>query len=131
MTNRFTTTTAIVLTLSAGAAQAQELTFLTDSSADTVAVTEALTAAYTELNPDVTFSIETRPGGGEGDNIIKTRLATGEMTDLFIYNSGSLLQALRPDRTLLPIDGIENFDLLNEAYLTTVQGSESDHYGVP
>ncbi|KAA9008865.1 ABC transporter substrate-binding protein [Histidinibacterium aquaticum] len=129
--SRLTTTTAIALTLSAGGALAQELTFLTDSSADSVAVTEALTAAYTEMNPDVTFSIETRPGGGEGDNIVKTRLATGEMTDLFIYNSGSLLQALRPDRTLLPIDDIESFDLLNEAYVSTVQGPEGNTYGVP
>ena len=63
----------------------------------TVAATDALTAAYTELHPDVTFEIEQRPGGAEGDNMIKTRLATGEMADIFQYNSGSLFQALRPD----------------------------------
>nr|WP_240804491.1 ABC transporter substrate-binding protein [Qingshengfaniella alkalisoli] len=112
-------------------ASAQELTFLTDSSADSVAVTEALTAAYTAAHPDVTFSIETRPGGSEGDNIVKTRLATGEMSDLFIYNSGSLLQALRPDRTLLAIDDIPNFGLINDAFISTVQGSEGGTYGVP
>ncbi|SHI77834.1 ABC transporter substrate-binding protein [Wenxinia saemankumensis] len=133
MTHRLTRTTALasVLAFSAGALSAQQLTFLVDSSADSVAVTEALTAAYTEMNPDVTFSIETRPGGGEGDNIIKTRLATGEMPDLFIYNSGSLLQALRPDRTLLPVDEIENFGLINEAYVSTVQGESGATYGVP
>jgi raffinose/stachyose/melibiose transport system substrate-binding protein len=110
---------------------AQELTFLTDSSTDSVAVTEALTAAYTAAHPDVTFSIETRPGGGEGDNIVKTRLATGEMTDLFIYNSGSLLQALRPDRTLLAIDEIPNFGLINDTYAATVKDTEGKTYGVP
>lgn len=128
---KLTISTAILLALGAGTASAQDLTFLVDASPDTVAVAEALTAAYTEQNPDVTFSIETRPGGGEGDNIIKTRLATGEMTDLFVYNSGSLLQAIRPDRTLLAIDDIENFDLINEAYRSTVQGPSGATYGVP
>ena len=133
MTTRLTQTTAIALALglTGGAAAAQELQFLTDSSTDTVAVAEALTSAYREMNPDVTFQIETRPGGSEGDNIVKTRLATGEMADIFVYNSGSLLQALRPARTLLPIDDIENFDLLNEAYVSTVQGPEGNTYGVP
>ncbi len=37
-----------------------------------------------------------RPGGTDGDNIIKTRLATGEMTDVFRYNTGSLFQAINP-----------------------------------
>lgn len=47
--------------------------------------------------------IEIRPGGTEGDNIIKTRLATGDMTDLFMYNSGSLLQAINPEKNILDI----------------------------
>lgn len=128
--NRITTGTALALLLTTPAF-AQELSFLVDSSADSVAATEALTAAYTAKHPGVTFSIETRPGGGEGDNIVKTRLATGEMADLFIYNSGSLLQALRPDRTLLPVDDIANFGLLNAAYVTTVQGATGTTYGVP
>lgn len=125
------TTTALALVLSTAAAQAQELIFLTDNSADSVAVTEALTQAFAAKNPGVTFEIETRPGGGEGDNIVKTRLATGEMADLFIYNSGSLLQAIRPDRTLLSIDEIENFDRLNDAFVSTVQGPSGATYGVP
>ena len=52
-----------------------------------------LTARYTELHPNVTFEAETHPGGEEGDNLVKTKLATGEMNDIFYYNSGSLLQA--------------------------------------
>ncbi|MBB3713540.1 raffinose/stachyose/melibiose transport system substrate-binding protein [Limimaricola variabilis] len=130
MKTRLILSTALVSGL-APAAFAQELTILSDSSPDTVATFEALTAAYTAQNPDVSFSIETRPGGSEGDNLVKTRLATGEMADLFIYNSGSLLQALRPDRTLLPIDDIENYGQINEAYLSTVQGADGATYGVP
>ncbi|MBP0484780.1 ABC transporter substrate-binding protein [Sagittula salina] len=131
MITRMTTSTAIALVLTANGAMAQELTFLVDASADSVAVAEALTKAYSEKHPEITFDIETRPGGGEGDNIIKTRLATGEMADLFNYNSGSLLQALRPHRTLLPVDDLPNFGLINEAYASTVQGSDGKTYGVP
>ena len=31
-----------------------------------------------EYNPDVIIQIENRPQGGDGDNVVKTRLATGE-----------------------------------------------------
>ena len=72
----------------------------------TVAQTEALTAAYTAKHPDVTFEIEQRAGGAEGDNIVKTRLATGEMADIFHYNSGSLFQALRPTQTLADLSDL-------------------------
>ncbi len=125
------TTTAMALALTASAVSAQELTFLSDGSSDTVAAFEALIAAYTEMNPDVSIELETRPGGSEGDNLVKTRLATGEMTDIFQYNSGSLLQALRPDRTLMPINDIENFDLMLDAFTSTVSDRDGNVYGVP
>ena len=125
------TTTAMALALTVSAASAQELTFLSDASSDTVAAFEALIAAYTEMNPDVSIELETRPGGSEGDNLVKTRLATGEMSDIFQYNSGSLLQALRPDRTLMPINDIENFDLMLDAFTSTVSDSDGNVYGVP
>ena len=130
MTNRLTTT-ALALLLSTGAASAQELNVLIDNAPASIGAFEALTEAYTARNPDVTFSIEIRPGGGEGDNIIKTRLATGEMADIFSYNSGSLFQALRPSRTLVPINDIPNFDNLNDSFLQTVTDGEGNYYGVP
>ena len=80
------------------AAEEVTLTYLVDDTEATQARAKALTDAYTALHPNVTFEIETRPGGTDGDNIVKTRLSTGEMTDIFWYNSGSLLQALNPDR---------------------------------
>lgn len=130
MTNRLTTT-ALALLLTTGAAQAQELTVLIDNNAGNVSAFEALMAAYTAQNPGVSFDVELRPGGGEGDNIVKTRLATGEMADIFSYNSGSLFQALRPSRTLEPINDIANFGNLNEAFLQTVTDGEGNYYGVP
>ena len=131
MTINRTTTTALALLMTTGTVSAQELTLLVDNSSDTVAIAEALTAAYTEQNPDVTFQIETRPGGSEGDNVVKTRLATGEMTDVFLYNSGSLLQALRPDRTLEPLNDIENFGAILDSFTRTVADDAGNVYGVP
>lgn len=126
-----TATTVLALALTAGGASAQELTMLVGSNPDTVAIAEALTAAYTELNPDVTFDMEIRPGGSEGDNIVLTRLATGEMADVFEHNSGALLQALRPSQTLVPLNDLPNMDRLLESYTSTVADDDGNIYGVP
>lgn len=127
----YRTTAACALVALAGNASAQELSMLVGSNPDTVAIAEALTAAYTEQNPDVTFDIEIRPGGSEGDNIVKTRLATGEMADVFEHNSGALMQALRPKRTMVPINDLPNMENLLESYTSTVSDDEGNIYGVP
>ena len=133
MTARFLATTALagLFGLIATGAMAEDLSLLVDNSPDTVAIAKALTDAYTAAHPDVTFSIETRPVGGEGDNIIKTRLATGEMADVFLYNSGSLLQAIRPSKTLEPINDIQNIGNLMTSFTSTVSDSDGNIYGVP
>ena len=71
------------------------LSFLVDNAEPRAA--EALVEAFEAEHPDITVELENRPQGTEGDNVVKTRLPTGDMTDLFWYNSGSLLQALNPD----------------------------------
>lgn len=109
-------TLGLMLTASAvNAQQSGYLSFLIDNGPQSVAVAEAWVAAYTEKNPDVTIDIEVRPGGGEGDNIVKTRLATGAMADVFFYNSGSLFQAINPVQNLLPVT--------NEAWQAGIQDS--------
>ena len=103
------------------------LSFLVDNSETSVALGEGLAEAFTAENPDVTIEVEQRPGGSEGDNIVKTRLSTGDMTDVFMYNSGSLFQALNPAQTLVPV---ENTDGLAEAFLESVT-ADDQVYGVP
>lgn len=125
------TTTALGLVFAAGAVSAQELTVLVDNNPVNVAAFEAMTEAYTAQNPGVTFTIDVRPAGTEGDNLVKTLLATGEMADIFSYNSGSLFQALRPSRTLVPINDIENLGNLNAAFLSTVEDDDGNFYGAP
>lgn len=107
----------MAFTALSGAAFAQQttLTFLIDNAPNTVSTAEALVADFEAANPDINIEIETRPGGGEGDNIIKTRLATGSMADMFIYNSGSLFQAINPQQNLV--------DLTNEPWQADVQAS--------
>jgi raffinose/stachyose/melibiose transport system substrate-binding protein len=80
-----------------------ELSIYIDSTESSVAIFDGIIEAYKEVEPDVTITTETHPAGGEGDNLVKTRLATGEMNDLFFYNSGSLFQALNPDQTLVDV----------------------------
>lgn len=126
-----TTAIAAIFAATGGHVSAAELTVLVGNNPDTVAIAEALTAAYTEKHPDITFDIETRPGGSEGDNIVKTRLATGEMSDIFEHNSGSLLQALRPSQTLVPLTDLPNMDNLLDSYKSTVADSDGEIYGVP
>jgi raffinose/stachyose/melibiose transport system substrate-binding protein len=107
-----------------------ELSFLVGDAETSQAWAESLTTAFTEQNPEVTFSIETRPGGAEGDNLIKTRLATGDMNDLFTYNSGSLLQALNPEQTLLPVTDQPWVADLNEAFIQATTAGE-DVFAAP
>lgn len=90
----------------AGPALAGEaLSFLVDNGPQTVAATQALADQFMAANPDIKIEIETRPGGGDGDNIVKTRLATGEIGDVFLYNSGSLFQQINPQKYLVDLTG--------------------------
>ena len=107
-----------------------ELTLLADNTEGTMAWTEALVDAYEEVNPNVSISIEWRPGGGDGDNIVKTRLATGEMADIFRYNSGSLFQALNPTETLVDLSGEAFMENVSDAFLPSVTAGDGV-YGVP
>src|SRR5690349_13619254 len=106
------------------------LTYLVDDSQNTKDTTAALVAAYKAKHPNVTINIETRPGGTDGDNIVKTRLATGDMDDLFFYNSGSLLQALHPADTLVDISKEAYIANVVESFLPTVS-LNGQVFGVP
>jgi len=124
---------ALVATV-AGAATAQDeevtLSILVDTTEVTNARVQALMDAYTAMHPNVSFELEQRPQGAEGDNVVKTRLATGEMNDIFWYNSGSLLKALNPGETLVDLSGEACIENLQDSYLPTVS-DENGIYGVP
>lgn len=106
-----------------------EISYLVNSEAHVVAVSEALIASFEKANPNITVNMETRPSGGDGDNLIKTRLATGDMSDVFVYNSGSLFQALSPKETLIPLTEAEYGGAV-DAFTQTVT-FDGEIYGVP
>ena len=70
------------------------------------------------------------PGGTEGDNLVKTWLATGEMSDIFYYNSGCRSKALSPTESLVDLSGELSIENMVEAYLPTVTAGDGI-YGVP
>jgi len=86
-----------------GSASATTIRVLYPTGATNVALFDALAAGFAKAQPDVKLTFETQPAGTEGDNLTKTKLSTGEMADVFYYNSGSLFQALNPDTQLAPL----------------------------
>jgi raffinose/stachyose/melibiose transport system substrate-binding protein len=115
---------------SGSAAANVTITLLADNSDSTTKPAQAVIDAFNATNSGVTVKLETRAQGTDGDNIVKTKLATGDMAEVFQYNSGSLMAALDPAKNMVP--------LTNEPYMGTVEASfktsvtsGSDVYGVP
>lgn len=106
------------------------ISYLVDNGEATVAVADALVKAFEAENPDIKVDVQTRPQGSEGDNLIKTRLSTGEMDDVFSYNSGSLFQALSPDQTLVNLDDQDWVGKLDKNFVKTVS-TDKGVYGAP
>lgn len=78
-----------------------KITYLVDNAPNTTATAKKLITAFEKKYPNITVSMDTRAQGADGDNIVKTRLATGTMDDVFQYNSGSQIQGDHPDQTLV------------------------------
>ena len=89
-----------------------------------------LVQGFEKENPTIKVKINTRPGGADGDNLIKTRLSTGTMDDVFLYNSGSLFHALHPDSQLQPLTDEAWVKDLTPDFKTTVSTSKGV-YGAP
>jgi len=106
------------------------LTLLVSSSGTTPRAAESVAEAFMAEHPDITVEVETRPSGGEGDNLIKTRLATGDMADVFVYNSGSLFQAIAPEQNLVPITAEPWVGDLEETFKKVVTAGR-EVYGAP
>ncbi len=114
----------------AGSGEPVTLSFLVDNGEPTLAAAEALADAFHAKNPNITVKVETRPQGGEGDNLVKTRLSTGEMTDLFQYNTGSLFQALNPAVSMQPLTDEAWVSKLDKAFVPSVSAQEQV-FGAP
>ena len=106
------------------------ISFLVDNQQETVKTADQLVKDFTAKNPNITINVETRPQGTDGDNIIKTRLSTGDMSDVFAYNSGSLFQAMAPEKNLVPLQDEAWVGQLDKNFSTTVTAN-GKVYGAP
>ncbi|WP_432570704.1 ABC transporter substrate-binding protein [Kineococcus sp. SYSU DK005] len=106
------------------------ITFLVDNAPQTVSTAEALAEDFNASQSEVRVEVETRPQGAEGDNLLKTRLQTGSMSDVFAYNAGSLFQQLAPQTTLTPVTGEAFLDRVDDSFEPQVSAGQ-DVYGVP
>src|SRR3954451_7208095 len=106
------------------------LSFLVDNGAETVKIGNQLAKDFTAKNPNIEIKVETRPAGTDGDNLIKTRLSTGDMSDVFLYNTGSLFQAIAPEKNLVPLDDQPYVGQLEDNFKKTVTAG-GKLYGAP
>ena len=106
------------------------LTFLVDNGDATVKTANQIVKDFTAANPNITVKVDTRPGGSDGDNLVKTRLSTGDMSDVFEYNSGSLFQAIKPQQNLVPLTSESWVGSLDPVFKSTVSTSDGT-YGAP
>lgn len=104
------------------------LTLLADTSSTMDGLQAVADLAKEKLG--ITVEIETQPGGEEGNNIIKTRLAAGEMSDLLVFNSGAVMASLNPADYFVDITEEAFADRLDDTYKdsVTVDGAV---YGIP
>ena len=106
------------------------LTLLMDNQSPAAMEGYKAVAAEFEKKYHIKTEIETRPGGSEGDNLIKTRLSTGDATDLIAYNSGSLMQALNPEKNFVDLTNEPYMDTILDTFKTAVTVNKKV-YGVP
>lgn len=87
-------------------------------------------AALAEEKYGMKFEYEYRPGGPEGENIVKTRLASGEIPDIMNFNTGALFAALNPSEYFMDLKDQPFVEKYNETYkkCVTIDGAV---YGVP
>lgn len=104
------------------------LTFLIDNQAVLDGINAV--AAEAEKRFNITLETELRPGGAEGDNVVKTRLATGDMSDICAYNSGSLFQALNPEQNFLDLTDEPFMENVIDSFKVTVS-SNGRVFGIP
>jgi raffinose/stachyose/melibiose transport system substrate-binding protein len=104
-------TALLALGLAAPAvADTTELTLLIDNNTNAAGIKAATDAFTAKTGIKVTFDL--RPGGPDGENIVKTRLASGDMDDMSFFNTGSLYMTLNPAKNFV--------DLSAEPYIPNV-----------
>ena len=105
---------------------------LSTNDTTNTAISKALVDGFNASQNKYKVTVVSRPGGTEGDNLVKTRLSTGSMEDVFQYNSGSLMNNLNPTKNLLPL-GDESYvkDFTDPFKLAVTATADKKIYGAP
>lgn len=104
------------------------ISILVDANTSTAGIEAVIKAAEEKIG--IKAEIEVQPGGSEGDNFVKTRLSSGTMNDVCLYNSGSLFQALNPEKYFEDLSDQEFVKNYEDTYTQTVSVGDAV-YGVP
>jgi len=121
-----------VLAASTGWASAETvtLTWTIFNNPNETAIASKLVEAFEAKNPDIKIEVDPIPPGGDGDNLVKTRLSTDDMSDLLWYNSGSLFHALNPTKNFVDLTGEAFQQGIVESFKPVVT-EDGRVYGVP
>lgn len=92
--------------------------------------TEGLEAVIANAEEELGISIDYEIPKTDADNIVKTRLASGDMADICVYNSGALLNALNPSEYFVDLSEYEFMNQLDETFKGTVTINDAV-YGIP
>jgi raffinose/stachyose/melibiose transport system substrate-binding protein len=137
MTKRLTVhlravTAAVLFMATAGWASAQSvtLTWTIFNNPNEVATADKLVEAFEAKNPDIKIEVDPIPPGEDGDNLVKTRLSTEDMSDLLWYNAGSLFHALNPTKNFVDLTA-EPFEAGILDSFKSVVTEDGKVYGVP
>jgi raffinose/stachyose/melibiose transport system substrate-binding protein len=106
------------------------LSFMVGNTEQAIKTAQQLTKDFHAAHPDITIKLDIGPGGTELDNLVKTRLSSNSMDDVFGYNSGSLFQQINPQKSLLPITGESFLNNVEDQFIPNVKAG-NDVYGVP
>lgn len=106
------------------------ITFLTQNDTNSTKAGHDYVAAFEKKYPDITVKLNTQPAGSEGDNLMKTKLSTDTMEDVFNYNDGSLLQALGPDQRLVNLSDQPWLSKVTKDFKSVVS-TKKGIYGAP
>jgi raffinose/stachyose/melibiose transport system substrate-binding protein len=105
---------------------------LSTNDTTNTAISKALSDGFNASQSKYKVSVVSRPGGTEGDNLVKTRLSTGSMEDVFQYNSGSLMNNLNPTKNLIPLGDEAYAKDFTAPFKTAVTATgDSKLYGAP
>lgn len=105
-----------------------ELTLLIDTEVNRKGIEAVAELAEKEIG--IKIKLETRPGGPDGLNLIKTRLASGDMSDMVVYTSGALLKELNPSQYFIDLSEEECAERLDDGYKEAAS-DDGKLYGVP